>query len=534
MPKRKAPTKLSGLTGSDDEDMMQMTGNGSASVQELNDEPAAKKRRGRPRTSGDNPIVPQSTAQTKKRESVAATQNESSQAKKPAGRRGRPRGSSRLSEAPETQMEAEPPHEATEEPNDEENEETVAPKQTKTTRVTRAAKPAPTRRTARTVSAAKQVTADGEFEYTPSGSRQTADQESKEGPEPSPRPRAAQRRQKQVEEVNTAQEDETAVDVVDESILPEEAPPARHVPSAAVKDARSRLSSMHNALELSPRKRKSGDVEQTGDPELRRKIGDLTKKHDALESRYRNLREIGVVEANTNMEKLRKQCDTVTTASNELVASLKSELEAQRALGQRSRGLEKQLKDRDAEISRLHAQADESRSQLSASQTEVKALQTKLAAARNTAASLEKTVKAPGSAIKGGLANRAVAAANAGAAQAAQVAQLKEDLYSDLTGLIVRGVADRESDHLYDCIQTGVNGTLHFKLAIPKVPSSEYEKAVFEYLPLLDASRDRELVDILPDFLIDHITFEREQAPKFYTRVIDALTKRRSSTASRA
>lgn len=85
-------------------------------------------------------------------------------------------------------------------------------------------------------------------------------------------------------------------------------------------------------------------------------------------------------------------------------------------------------------------------------------MQTKLAAARNTAASLEKT-KIPGSAIKGGPANRAVAAANAGAAQAAQIAQLKEDLYSDLTGLIVRGVTDREADYFYDCIQTGVNGS---------------------------------------------------------------------------
>jgi hypothetical protein len=28
-----------------------------------------------------------------------------------------------------------------------------------------------------------------------------------------------------------------------------------------------------------------------------------------------------------------------------------------------------------------------------------------------------------------------------------------------LTGLIVRGVTDREADHLYDCIQTGVNGS---------------------------------------------------------------------------
>lgn len=217
------------------------------------------------------------------------------------------------------------------------------------------------------------------------------------------------------------------------------------------------------------------------------------------------------------------------------------------------------MKEKDDEIARLRAEADESRSQISSTQTEVKALQTKLAAARNTAASLENTVKAPGSAVKGSsvkgvVANRAVAAANAEAAQAAQIAQLREDLYSDLTGLIIRDVKAREADHLYDCIQTGVNGSklftlmlqplstclltfsqaLHFKLAIPIVSSAGYEKAVFEYLPLLDANRDRELVDILPDFLIDHITFEREQAPKFYTRVIDALTKRRSSTASRA
>lgn len=86
-------------------------------------------------------------------------------------------------------------------------------------------------------------------------------------------------------------------------------------------------------------------------------------------------------------------------------------------------------------------------------------MQTKLAAARNTAAGLESAVKAPGSAIKGGVANRATAAANAEAAQSAQLAQLKEDLYSDLTGLIIRDVKSRDDDHLYDCIQTGVNGS---------------------------------------------------------------------------
>lgn len=109
-------------------------------------------------------------------------------------------------------------------------------------------------------------------------------------------------------------------------------------------------------------------------------------------------------------------------------------------------------------MAKVKAQADEARSQLASSQSEIKALQTKLAAARNTAASFEAN-KVPGSAIKGGAANRATAAATAEAAQVAQLAQLKEDLYSDLTGLIIRDVKNRETDHLYDCIQTGVNGS---------------------------------------------------------------------------
>lgn len=142
-----------------------------------------------------------------------------------------------------------------------------------------------------------------------------------------------------------------------------------------------------------------------------------------------------------------------------MVASLKAELDAQRKLGLQSRGLQKQLKDRDDELARLKSGADEAQAQLVSAQSEVKALQTKLAAARSTAASLEGAAKVPGSTIKGGAANRANAAATAEAAQASQLAQLKEDLYSDLTGLIVRDVKNRELDYLYDCIQTGINGS---------------------------------------------------------------------------
>ncbi|KAJ5096154.1 Monopolin complex subunit Csm1/Pcs1 [Penicillium alfredii] len=514
MPKRKVASKISGLVESDDEDLMQVTEN---DAQDTRDEPPPKKRRGRPRTSHEDATEPKTTTQAKKQPTSATSkpaQAEAPAAKKPT-RRGRPRGSSRASVDPDAQARAAVTEDEAldddENTHDQENEEYTAVKDTKPTRGAKSSKPAPTRGRGRgrAASTTPALQTDGEFEFTPNSTRQRDDPQG----------------------TGSRHNEEPSIEIVDETILPEDSAPTPYVTSSPVKNARARLAALRNTQE-SPRKRKlaNADAEPSGDPELRRRLGELSKKHDALEFKYRNLREIGILEANANMEKLRKQSESVTAASNELIASLRSELEAQRAVGQQSRGLQKQLKERDAEMARLKSQADEARSQLSSSQSEVKALQTKLAAARNTAASLEGAAKAPGSAIKAGGPNRANAAASAKAAQAAQLAQLKEDLYSDLTGLIVRDVKNRESDHLYDCIQTGVNGTLHFKLAIPKVSAAEFETAEFQYLPLLDANRDRDLVNILPDFLTVDITFSRQQASKFYTRVIDVLTKRRSST----
>lgn len=47
---------------------------------------------------------------------------------------------------------------------------------------------------------------------------------------------------------------------------------------------------------------------------------------------------------------------------------------------------------------------------------------------------------------------------------------------------------------------------------------------LFTYKPQLDPSRDGELMDILPDFLVEEITFPRPHASKFYARVIKSLT----------
>lgn len=68
---------------------------------------------------------------------------------------------------------------------------------------------------------------------------------------------------------------------------------------------------------------------------------------------------------------------------------------------------------------------------------------------------------------------------------------------------------------------------LHFKLAVETTEASEnYEDAQFTYRPQLDSDRDGELMDMLPDYLVEEITFPRHQASRFYARVVKSLTER--------
>ena len=131
-------------------------------------------------------------------------------------------------------------------------------------------------------------------------------------------------------------------------------------------------------------------------------------------------------------------------------------------------------------------------------------------------------------------------------------AALKEELYRDLTGLIINSVKRRDGEDEFSCIQTGRNGSkypfasfvyypltspaaLHFHLSVsndatqvnPKTPSGlSYEDAEFAYEPFFDEGRDRDLIDMLPDYLTEEICFPRGHAVKFYTKVVDSMTKK--------
>jgi hypothetical protein len=66
---------------------------------------------------------------------------------------------------------------------------------------------------------------------------------------------------------------------------------------------------------------------------------------------------------------------------------------------------------------------------------------------------------------------------------------------------------------------------LHFKLSVENDAAENFDDAQFLYLPQLDPNRDRALIDMLPDFLVEEITFPRPQAAKFYARVMKALNE---------
>ena len=75
-----------------------------------------------------------------------------------------------------------------------------------------------------------------------------------------------------------------------------------------------------------------------------------------------------------------------------------------------------------------------------------------------------------------------------------------------------------------------IPSALHFKLSVaPDADgkSTSFEETEFLYTPLLDSNRDRDMIELLPDYLTEDITFSRQHAARFYSRVTDTLTKRR-------
>ena len=218
-----------------------------------------------------------------------------------------------------------------------------------------------------------------------------------------------------------------------------------------------------------PLRERSGSVSDTarerrgGDPELKRKLNEMTKQYDTLKLKYQNIEEIGHNQAVERFENLKRQTDQQAKDQNAVIASLKKELaEARKASTSSSEttALQSQVTTLTTSNNALTNDHAKLKSSLQESQNEVKSLQAKLVAARQQLSQLPSTQeagnKAPGSATTRADLTRSV---GPNATDAQKEAKMKENLYSDLTGLIIRGVKRKEGEDEYDCIQTGRNGS---------------------------------------------------------------------------
>ncbi|KAF7931554.1 uncharacterized protein EAE98_004290 [Botrytis deweyae] len=324
--------------------------------------------------------------------------------------------------------------------------------------------------------------------------------------------------------IQETQAQETEVEM-DEDI--EELEQEDSIPEVKRKGSRSHNDSRRRQMSVSRHRAGSASDTERNEPAVRRRLGELSKKLEHVEVKYQDLREVGVKEAEKTFDRYKKAAEEKTKVSNELIASLKANLATQTSLAKEARSLKKTIESQDALVTNLQAQIHQLELSLSEAQVENKTLSTKLAANRKITASYESANnKVPGSAIKANGGMRIIGSQEA--AQAAQAAQLKEDLYSDLTGLIIRGVKRETEEDVFDCIQTGRNGTLHFKLGVESEKMADGDPDC-RYTPLLDPSRDKPLLDLLPDYLVDEIEFPRPQAARFYARITRALTEKPAS-----
>ncbi|KAK9460962.1 chromosome segregation protein Csm1/Pcs1-domain-containing protein [Lipomyces oligophaga] len=107
--------------------------------------------------------------------------------------------------------------------------------------------------------------------------------------------------------------------------------------------------------------------------------------------------------------------------------------------------------------------------------------------------------------------------------------QLKDDMVSDLTGLLIRDIRKEGSNVVFDCLQTGRNGGFHYKLVVPDIEDSRTcrydEDSEITLIPMLDEKRDELLISLLPDYLTESLTFKRSATAQCFLKVSQALQR---------
>lgn len=252
-----------------------------------------------------------------------------------------------------------------------------------------------------------------------------------------------------------ADRDDDAMDI-EESIEMDEIPDSMPPPPMPSSIRAPRQTTKARQTSTGPRRAGSASDSER-DPQLRRKVGDLTRKLEAMTVKYDALKDAASSGKESNFDQLKKKTEQIAKDQDALVKALKQQVAELQSQNSSIATMKREAAAMVKEQARLNAQNKKLEDSLASAQNENKALSSKLAAARSSAPPDAKAV--PGSAVK----SRSTGVVLPGTAEAAKEAQLakhKVDLYSDLTNLVILGMKKNENDdQVYDCLQTGRNGS---------------------------------------------------------------------------
>ena len=316
MPKAKAITSLSGLIDTDMDDDTQISEVGAMPTPDSNQENALPAKKGRAKRKRVVQKV------TKAKPPARRISGGAPAVKKPAPKKA-PAKKAPLQEqrnqdnANDTEEVDESNEQAQDELDDMESfvsaVEPVVSRKQATKRKNVDAKAAP-----KAKSAVQQIMAtekDGEFEYTPTAVRPnkptTKPSMHASNPITSKRQLEIEFRQKVIPETQPQSMD---VDYM-EPVGPDAEDEDDHAPQSVFRQASHARAASRQRQNPGPRRRAGSalDTERAaGDPSTRRKLGEVTKKFENLDLKYRNLREVGIKEAESNFEKLKEQMEAKT------------------------------------------------------------------------------------------------------------------------------------------------------------------------------------------------------------------------------
>ncbi|KAK6509914.1 hypothetical protein TWF481_004636 [Arthrobotrys musiformis] len=229
----------------------------------------------------------------------------------------------------------------------------------------------------------------------------------------------------------------------------------------------------------------------------------LAEELAQLKLKYEKLRRLQTDDADAIHAEQFKALEERDRASQRIIENLKAELNS------RSISLQ-QLQKKDERIQELEKQNSLMEGKIERLLQDHAVLSAKLETARNIGKTPSNNPKAiaPGGTSK-------------------EFSQHRENLYSDLCGLIVVNVkSDEDGGIEYDCLSTGKNGALHFKLQLDAEDDEDEvddDGPYFTYNPMLERGRDERLIAVLPPIFRDEMNFKRTRGVDFYLQLMQSL-----------